>query len=272
MRQGLFGLLVLLLASVPLGAQRAPGANWSFEQGGDGDEIRGFHSFVPGVAGTGLRFDGQTTTVIRKAASMGRLGPAFWVEAWVAIQEYPWTWCAIANQERGHKAGYFFGIDGDQRGPDGRQADPFLLREDPRKHRRARRRAVALHAGDGGLRDRPHRSADRVGRLGRGVLHRVPGWHVGQEDRSLVVQPAGGAGQGARHEWIPPVPRGDHHQPAGHPAPATSSAGGDSHDLASGTSSASVLRGGRGSHRQVQATAMRMTQHKIAKSESLCIV
>ena len=115
MRRGMLYVLMLLLASAPLGAQRAPVANWSFDQGGDGDEIRGFRSFVPGVAGTGLRFDGQTTTVIRKAASVGRLGPAFWVEAWVAIQEYPWTWCAIANQERGHKAGYFFGID-----PEGR--------------------------------------------------------------------------------------------------------------------------------------------------------
>ena len=115
MRRTLLRILVLLLASAPLGAQRAPVANWSFEQGGDGDEIRGFRSFVPGVAGTGLRFDGQTTTVIRKAARMSRLGPAFWVEAWVAIQEYPWTWCAIANQERAHKAGYFFGID-----PEGR--------------------------------------------------------------------------------------------------------------------------------------------------------
>ena len=115
MRRGLLRILVLLLASAPLGAQRAPVASWSFEQGKDADEIRGFHTFVPGVAGTGLRVDGQTTTVIRKAARMGRLGPAFWIEAWVAIQEYPWTWCAIANQEKGHKAGYFFGID-----PEGR--------------------------------------------------------------------------------------------------------------------------------------------------------
>ena len=76
MRRRLLRILVLLLASAPLGAQRAPVANWSFEQGGDGDEIRGFRSFVPGVAGTGLRFDGQTTTVIRKAARMGRLGPS----------------------------------------------------------------------------------------------------------------------------------------------------------------------------------------------------
>ena len=100
MRRRLLRILVLLLASAPLGAQRAPVANWSFEQGGDGDEIRGFRSFVPGVAGTGLRFDGQTTTVIRKAARMGRLGPAFWVEAWVAIQEYPWTGAPSPTRRR----------------------------------------------------------------------------------------------------------------------------------------------------------------------------
>ena len=115
MRRMVFRVLMLLLASTAIGAQRAPVTSWSFDQGRDGDEIRGFHAFVPGVAGTGLRFDGQTTTVIRKAFGVSRPGPAFWIEAWVAIQEYPWTWCAIVNQETGHKAGYFFGID-----PEGR--------------------------------------------------------------------------------------------------------------------------------------------------------
>ncbi len=115
MKRAALRVLILLLASAVLGAQRAPVTGWSFDRGKDGDDIRGFHAFVPGVAGDALRFDGQTTTVIRKASRTGRLGPAFWVEAWVAIQEYPWTWCAIVNQEKGHKAGYFFGID-----PDGR--------------------------------------------------------------------------------------------------------------------------------------------------------
>jgi hypothetical protein len=109
------GALVVLLGCALLGASRPPVATWSFEPGQGSDQVRGFHSSVPGVAGLALRFDGQTTTVIRKASAIGRFGPAFTVEAWVAIQEYPWTWCAIVNQEKGHRAGFFFGID-----PEGR--------------------------------------------------------------------------------------------------------------------------------------------------------
>lgn len=111
-----FGILILtiLLANAPLAADQAPVASWSFDGPGS-DGIRGFHKPAKGVSGEALRFDGQTTMVIRAAAQAPRLGGAFSVEAWVAIQTYPWTWCAVVNQEKDRRAGFFFGID-----PEGR--------------------------------------------------------------------------------------------------------------------------------------------------------
>jgi hypothetical protein len=103
------------LANAAFAADRPPVASWSFDQGAAGDEVRGFQKTVDGVAGKALRFDGQTTAIVRPAAKMPRIGGAFSVEAWVALQTYPWTWCAIANQEKDHRAGYFFGVD-----PEGR--------------------------------------------------------------------------------------------------------------------------------------------------------
>jgi len=111
--------LIVTGACVALAVHLAAGedlvSTWSLEAGLDGDQVRGFYELVPGVSGKGLRLDGQTTMIVRRAERMPRVGPAFSIEAWVAIQEYPWTWCAIVNQEKGHKAGYFFGID-----PEGR--------------------------------------------------------------------------------------------------------------------------------------------------------
>ena len=103
------------LASAALAADRPPIVSWSFDQGSAADEVRGYHRYVDGVSGRALRFDGQTTAVVRAAAKFPRIGGAFSVEAWVALQTYPWTWCAVANQEKDRRAGYFFGVD-----PEGR--------------------------------------------------------------------------------------------------------------------------------------------------------
>ncbi len=115
MRRFALWSFAVLLAVPAFAADQPPAAYWSFDLGKGSDEIRGFQKFVPGAAGNGLRFDGQTTTVIRGASKAPRLGGAFSIEAWVAIQTYPWTWCAVVNQEKDRKAGYFFGID-----PEGR--------------------------------------------------------------------------------------------------------------------------------------------------------
>ena len=106
MRLFWIGLLGLALEAAPQSV-----ASWSLDGGQAGDEISGFRKLVPGISGQAMRFDGQTTVVSRAAARAPRFEGAFTIEAWVAIQSYPWTWCAIVDQEREMKKGYFFGID-----------------------------------------------------------------------------------------------------------------------------------------------------------------
>jgi len=75
------------------------------------DKIGGNFKYVEGVRGKALRFDGYTTFVTRKAENAPRLADAFTIEAWVALQTYPWNWTAIVERENDHRAGYFFGVD-----------------------------------------------------------------------------------------------------------------------------------------------------------------
>ncbi|MHC4482141.1 MAG: LamG domain-containing protein [Planctomycetota bacterium] len=94
---------------------------WRFDEGkgraaldsisGNKDSIKGNFRHIEGVSATAIKCDGSTTQVARKAADAPRFTDAFTIEAWVAPQAYPWNWCAIVNQEKEHKAGYFFGID-----------------------------------------------------------------------------------------------------------------------------------------------------------------
>jgi hypothetical protein len=84
---------------------------WTFDADQPADTVRGFNRRVPGVEGQAMRFDGQTTHIIRPSAKAPRISGPFTVEAWVAIQTFPWTWCAIANQEKELKRGYYFAID-----------------------------------------------------------------------------------------------------------------------------------------------------------------
>jgi hypothetical protein len=96
-------------------------ANWSFEEtatpitrdvaSGVDDKIEGFYRYVPGVAGTGLRFDGYTTQIIRTAKKAPQFADAFSVEAWVALNTLPWNWVPIVDHEQFQQVGYSFGID-----------------------------------------------------------------------------------------------------------------------------------------------------------------
>src|SRR5271157_1543374 len=96
-------------------------AKWSFESvatptthdtaSGVDDKVEGFYKYVPGVTGTGLRFDGYTTQVIRMANKAPQLAGAFSVEAWVALNTFPWNWVPIVDHELYQQVGYSFGID-----------------------------------------------------------------------------------------------------------------------------------------------------------------
>ena len=92
-------LVLSLLGRVAGASDEGPVTWWRFEAdrgevafdpvGGVRDEIRGTFRFVEGASGAGLKFDGFTTNVVRKAADAPRLGEAFTIEAWVALAAYP---------------------------------------------------------------------------------------------------------------------------------------------------------------------------------------
>ena len=101
--------------------RKGPLAWWTFNDGlatrsaldvasGVRDAVEGHFQFVPGISGTGLRFDGYTTRVIRKENKAPRLGAAFTMEAWVAPAALPWNWCPVLSQEKDGLVGYSFGI------------------------------------------------------------------------------------------------------------------------------------------------------------------
>lgn len=126
----IFHLSLLAVASSALAQSPAvpqnPMAFWSFEQliGGKvvaepmariHDPIEGFPTLAEGAVGNALKLDGQSARLVRAAEKAPVLGEAFSFEGWVALQEYPWNWAAIVNQERDHKEGWFFGVGGDGR-------------------------------------------------------------------------------------------------------------------------------------------------------------
>lgn len=96
-------------------------AKWSFNPSsssatqeslsGAESQIKGYYKYVPGVEGDGLRFDGYTTSVVLDRKSAPQLTTAFTIEAWVALNTYPWNWVPVIDHERDQQAGYVFGID-----------------------------------------------------------------------------------------------------------------------------------------------------------------
>ena len=96
-------------------------AFWKFNEGkgktaidsvsGSRDSIKGNFRYIKAVSGTGIKCDGFTTRITRKADDSPELAGSFTIQAWIAAQAYPWNWCAIVNQHKDNKAGYFFGID-----------------------------------------------------------------------------------------------------------------------------------------------------------------
>ncbi|MFY9746470.1 MAG: LamG-like jellyroll fold domain-containing protein [Acidobacteriaceae bacterium] len=123
---GVCTAMVLVNAPVPGIIQTQPAArstdvSWSFDEGSDetlnaslaenGDHLQGFWRRVPGVRGNALEFDGYMTGIWRSAADIPRLGDAFTVSAWVALDNYPWNWVPIVDQSEFQQVGYSVAID-----------------------------------------------------------------------------------------------------------------------------------------------------------------
>jgi len=114
-------VIVCALSACAVAAEEGLVAWWRFDESngkaaidsvsGKEDAILRKFWYLPGVSGTSVKFDGFTTRIVRPADDAPRLKDAFTIEVWVVPQAYPWNWCAIVNQEKEHKAGYFFGID-----------------------------------------------------------------------------------------------------------------------------------------------------------------
>ncbi len=62
------------------------------------DSISGYFSLKNGVYEKSLQLDGYTTKVVHKRDSMLQLTDALSLEAWVALNSYPWNWTAIIDQ------------------------------------------------------------------------------------------------------------------------------------------------------------------------------
>jgi len=86
--------------------------------GGKADKVLGKFRYVDGVNREAMVFDGQTTRVVREAASVPQLVDALSIEAWIAPQTYSWSWTGIVSQggdvirEQKGQVGYDRGLYG----------------------------------------------------------------------------------------------------------------------------------------------------------------
>lgn len=95
---------------------KAQGATPVDRMRGENAALGGEYSYVPGVSGDAVRFDGYTTRMTVKVADAEQVGQAigrngFTVEAWVALNTYPWNWIPVVDQELDRQEGFFLGID-----------------------------------------------------------------------------------------------------------------------------------------------------------------
>ncbi|HLI33866.1 MAG TPA: LamG domain-containing protein [Terriglobia bacterium] len=122
----IYGLLILIcLSHIAVAQDRGLVAWWKFDEGSGNfafdsasqrrDEVLNNFKWVRGVSGGALQFDGFTTVVVRGSEGVPHLNGHFTIEAWIAIQSYPWNWVAIIDQEKDHHSGYYFGIDSEGR-------------------------------------------------------------------------------------------------------------------------------------------------------------
>jgi hypothetical protein len=114
-------IVMTALATATLAQVQRPVAKWSFSESdgaiahesvsGHEGKIVGTFAHVSGVSGHGVRFDGDTTSILVPAADAPHLTDTFSIEGWIAVSTYPWNWVPIIDHRKAEEAGYFFGID-----------------------------------------------------------------------------------------------------------------------------------------------------------------
>jgi hypothetical protein len=98
---------------------------WRFDEGSGAttldsmtqtrDQILNASSWIQGVSGRALKFDGFTTVIRRAPDSAPSSNGEITIEAWVALHSYPWNWVPIVDHEKEWREGYYFGIDAEGR-------------------------------------------------------------------------------------------------------------------------------------------------------------
>ena len=79
------------------------------------DRVLGYPVFKAGVSGKSLKFDENSTVIIRENKNVPELNNGeFTFEAWIAVQAFPWNWVPVLEQ-RDSASGFFFGVDADGR-------------------------------------------------------------------------------------------------------------------------------------------------------------
>ena len=115
-------IAILIYGTLLTAAQNSgPVAEWRFDEtsgqvandlvSGTDDTIGGIFKRVPGVSGNGLRFDGESTVIVREGKRLLSDAAGITVGAWLAVNTYPWNWVPIVEHRREEQAGYSFGMD-----------------------------------------------------------------------------------------------------------------------------------------------------------------
>jgi len=121
MKSAFLAVFLFCLATAVIAQTNGPVASWSFDEAsgqvahdsvsGADDAIGGLFKWVKGASGNGLRFDGESTVITRSYKTVPATTAGVTVEAWVAVNVYPWNWVPIAEHRREEQAGYSFGMD-----------------------------------------------------------------------------------------------------------------------------------------------------------------
>jgi hypothetical protein len=108
----IFSIILYCMISIQLHAQDsgAPFFTRSFDFEEDGDVQTGYVTFQNGVKGRAVNLDGYTSFIEVPNRSVKNLNQDFSIDAWIALQEYPWNWSGIFDNFYDN-TGVFFGVN-----------------------------------------------------------------------------------------------------------------------------------------------------------------